>query len=648
MDEKEARNRIGRLASRNSAREAKYIRSYNRYVNNGERRESIWDVDTIPISYVTQAVASNGIQTQINIIRSIIDTIVSKISQANVRPYFLPVNGLWDTIRLCREIQNKFDIWLDEQHAYPKAVQAFRNATIFDYGVVYVNPESDSLTLVKPWEYYLDPDAYNSGTIPECGYRQKHFPLAGLKDKIDNPNIKAMLDDDPFQTMEYTQYWDLYNGQKYEFAGQYLLHDVEKLDYEQYGGLYRRPFVEIYYSKPIRGFWSDSLTDNLYPIQKQIDEIVMRLDVAYRNSIQKLIFVASNPGGVKASMIGNGVEIYGVPPTEVGKMVEVVMPAPVDKGWVDGLEFYINKAYEIAGISQLSAQSKAPANLDSGKALDTMEDIESDRFNTQLQQFTHYLVDIARVKIDCSPKGMEIIKDKKTKTKITWGDARKIKNEYKLQFSAASSLSKNPEEKRNEIEFLKANGILMQEDIPSLYDMPDLDRAHSKSTAAYDHCQKIIYRAVEDDDIDYDESVNINMLFRESIEMKNQLCASDENDEYINRLDKLIEKIYEDMTTVGKSLQPPAPPPPAPVIPPISQSAFDSGQVSGLINVAEAVKSGTLSKEQAAAIITGAYPKIDPAIVSNIITIQSAVPGIPVTKQINPVAQPQGVGGPNA
>ena len=63
----------------------------------------------------------------------------------------------------------------------------------------------------------------------------------------------------------------------------------------------------------------------------------------------------------------------------------------------------IKKAYELEGISEMSAQSKKPADVESGKAMQTLEDIESDRFNVQLQRFTHFLVDVSRLCIDVFP-----------------------------------------------------------------------------------------------------------------------------------------------------------------------------------------------------------------------------------------------------
>jgi hypothetical protein len=72
---------------------------------------------------------------------------------------------------------------------------------------------------------------------------------------------------------------DTKTASKYDFFDTFLLKEPVKLDYEQYNGLYRRPFVEIYYTKPMKGLFSVSLADDLYPIQRQIDEIVKTLSI---------------------------------------------------------------------------------------------------------------------------------------------------------------------------------------------------------------------------------------------------------------------------------------------------------------------------------------------------------------------------------
>ncbi len=613
------------LYSKLSAREGKYVRNMNRYNNNGVRRESIWTMDTAPQAYVTPAMNVSGTQTQLNVCKSGIDTVTSRISQANVRPFFTPVNGSFDTTEACKAAQHFFDLWLDEQHAYPKSVMCFRDAATFDMGVMYVNPLTTSIQRLAPWEYLVDPSEYYHGEVSRAMVWKKYFPLAAIMgwEGIDTSKIKARFENDPFEKGEFVTYYDLYGGEAWLFYEDIQLREPIKLDFEKYGGLYRRPFVEIFYTKPVRGLYGVSLLDDLYPIQKQIDEIVRRMDDATRKSALQWVFIPKG-SEVKASSLENGVSAYNFQPGPDGGAPVVMNPQPMNSQMIQLLQLYIDKAYEISGISQLSAQSKKPSGLDSGKALETMEDIESDRFNTQLQQFSHLLVDTTRVAIDCFPSGQSILPKDIGRGKLTWGNLRKQRDLFTVQFSAASSLSKDPEEKRNEIQFLLDQNIIDNASVKKFYQMPDLEGAYTLATSAEDYVDRIISEAIKNGTMEYAGTVDLMLLKSKALTKLNQLNAADDEQKYIDRLVELLNKILFDIKNVATLSNPQEAPPP----PPPSQSALDAGQMKALSDLAVLVRNG-MPVDSALAIAKVSFPSVDEQLLNAV--IQGAVPPAPAT-----------------
>jgi len=296
------------------------------------------------------------------------------------------------------------------------------------------------------------------------------------------------------------------------------------------------------------------------------------------------------------------------------------------------LELYINKAYEIAGISQLSAQAKKPAGLDSGKALDTMEDIESDRFNTQLQQFTHFLVDTARVAIDCFPKSQAILPKDIGRGKLTWGDLRKQRDLFTVQFSAATSLSKDPEEKRNEIQFLLDQGLIEKGSVSRFYQMPDLEGVYTLATSAEDYVERIISKAIKTGEIEYTGTIDLMLLKNKALSKLNQLNAADDDPVYINRLVDLLGKVLEDIKHVAILSNPQDAPPP----PPPSETALDAGQIKALSELALQVSQG-LPRDSALAVAKISFPAVDEALLNAV--IDGAIPA-PVQMPIQ--SAPQG------
>jgi len=88
--------------------------------------------------------------------------------------------------------------------------------------------------------------------------------------------------------------------------------------------------------------------------------------------------------------------------------------------------------------------------------------------------------------------------------------------------------------------------------------------------------ERIIERTIEKGDIDFVETVPLNMLMKEAVKTVNRLEAVDEDDKIIDRLKALISKVdgLINQTKVA-DLPPPAPAPlPPPVaLPPVAPMA---------------------------------------------------------------------------
>jgi hypothetical protein len=573
----EIRQDIDVLRNLNSYREGKYIRNMNRYNNNGARRENLYDVYNLNAqAYQQPAQGTEGTQTQLNICKSAVDSLCSKMSNSNVRPYFTPVSATFQARQACEQAQIFFDTLVDEKRVYKKSVMSLRDAAIFDVGVVYLDTENMDITRVAPWEYYIDPAEYYHGRVTRCMVEKRHYPLAGLKGRLDNKKLTKALSKDgwftklikqgQYQKSYYTTYFDLYEGFRYEFYGRDLICDPIPLEYEVHGGLYVRPFVEIYFNNPIKGSAGVSLIDDLYPIQRQIDELVRRLDAATRNAIFNIILVR-NGTGLKASDIENGAaKIYTVNGDPDGA-ISVVTPPAINQQFIDLLNFYMEKAFNIVGISQLSAQSKKPADVESGIALQTLEDIESDRWNVLLHNYIHFIMEIAKRCVDVFPPDADILPEEPGRSDVKWSDVKKARRLFQIQFSAASSLSRDPSTKLAQIKELGNMGFIDKEIAASFLDMPDLQKAHTLASSTYEYVQKVIADCMDTGTTDYLETVNLHLLQREALKQLNQIASSNDDQKYIKRMLDLIAQVGKDikaLQTIPSEINTPAPPPPGP------------------------------------------------------------------------------------
>jgi hypothetical protein len=556
------------LTSALQKRFPKWRRNFNRYANNGRRSEDIREQYGNALSYHdTNAGEDTGTVPNINVIRSAIDTHVSKLSEVKVRPFFNPIVGTFKTRKVCRNAQIYFDEFFEDQDVYRKAIQTVRYADVFEVGHLWVDDEDRRIKRLAPWEYYFDAAEFHYGHISRCFIIQKQFPLIALKARLEEWNgahdnsedaLVQRLDLDPAAKVERAIYFDLLEGKKYTFADTRLIGE-DDIEYTI------PPVATLYREEPLKGAFSVAMADDLYTVQAQIDSLCERIHLALELSPANTIWVPEG-SEVKASALSSEIgAVYKyrpVPGAEAGVFVST--PQPIDPSYIKFLEFWIRTGYEMLGISQLSAQAKKPSGINSGVALQTVEDVESERHNPILQSFIRLLMEVAKIAIEVFPKGEDVLPRRRSRAQIKWADIKREHESFSIQFSASSSLSKDPKVKMEQVEKLINMQIINPAMASSILEFPDLEGAYSITSSSYDYCQKIIERAVEKGEFDFYEVVNIQQLFGEAVNTLLRLDANEEDPEVLDRLVNLIVIVKGKLDTVNQTMAPPMPPEPVP------------------------------------------------------------------------------------
>ena len=549
---------------------AKYRRNFNRYTNNGRRVEDIRQMYSNPLSFYAEMGDDTGLTPNENIIREAINTHVSKLSQTKVRPFFNPVVGTWRTRKVCRNAQVFFDEYFEMQRVYIKAQQALKYADIFEFGALWVNEEEHKIEKLAPWEFLYDqPEFHYEQKFSRVAIIRKQYPLIRLVDKLDEaktPDLISALKTSRGAQVEYAIYYDLIDKQRWEFANSKVLKGYPKaIDFEC------SPVVTLFIEEPLKGGYSTSMADNLYTIQAQVDTLCQRIHLALELSPANAIFTPKG-SEIKSSTFSNEVgafyEFMPIPEVRHPPVI-VSTPAPIDPQYREWLQYWKQAAFEQEGISQLSAQAKKPTGLNSGVALQTLEDVESERHNPALVLYIDFLMRVAKTCIEVYPENEDILPKRSGRADITWKDIKQERESYNIQFSASSALSKDPMVKMQQIEKLLAMRIIDQSLASSLLDMPDLEAAYDINAASYDDTQKVIERAAEDGKIDYFEVINLQQLFAQTANTLLRLDAHDEKPEILANLVKLLDKVKSDMNAVTAATTPS----PQPVVGPGDQPA---------------------------------------------------------------------------
>lgn len=532
------REYISTLSSRIEGKLDFYSYKLARYINRADVDLRNYDYQyyySTPLSLLQDGDLLRAPST--NVIKSVIDSLVSKLSNNKVRPFFAPVDGTFKTKKVIRQAQQFFDIYYDKINLNNIISETFKDACIFDIGYILINP------------FTFEVERVPSYCIEELNVNGEN--KVALIKWIHQPSLAL----DKYGVSTSRQYVNIEMLIKENEATLYV--DEKKVKTVTTSGY---PIVNVYYNEPINNGKTVSIVDELEGIQTQIDLINSKIAATSQLTPANLVFI-DEQSGLKASDVNNkDCQIYpvGIQPGNTANPVNVVTPVPFDPSWSAMLDFYINKAYDMIGISQLSAQSRKPSGLDSGVALQTMEDIESDRFEVQVNHFINAYIDVTRKLIEIIPEDVEILPADKYQSTMTWATLKEQNNLYKVQYSAATSLSKDPAERAKQIIQMSQIGLITPSKAAELMDMPDLTDAYTDAESAEMAVAAVINNAVEYDLYDVPDYISLASLSREITLEQNQLFISmsagkdnSEVAESLRRLNKLDVIVADKMVQLG-------------------------------------------------------------------------------------------------
>lgn len=525
--------RINDLLSNNSVKYTKYQNNYMLY-----NQCPVADLKAripFPVGFYDDVYSEDSTVPKLNIIKSAIDAVVSKIATAHCRPFVNTVNGSFKTIQICKQLQVFFDYFFEEKKIPSKVVEALRDSCIFDSGYVYIDEDSGDVKNLPPWNVYtrqVEKNDFKSVYIefPNCStdsLKESDYELLTKEEK-----------DELYITIGY--FYDSKTKTKAILVNRNI-REIKETDFDVV------PVIAIRYTAPVVGTNTLSISDVLRGIQIEVDELMKRIsDASVLNPA--LTFFIPNASNIKVGQLNNrvgNIVQYNAPVND--RPVEVATPDFISNQYVALLDNLIEKAYNMVGISQLSAQGKKPAGLDSGVALATQADIESDRFQVLLDQYIQMFVDIAKLSVRIFSKNKDIIKPSRYSLRVTWGEVEKEFYKMRIQFSCADSLSKDPSEKLKQLQTLAQAGIIPSTQIASLLELPDINRGYSAANNGFNATMTLIDACIYEDKYDIPDYIPFQMIYEQIVNMQLSLKAAeggtDSNEEDIAKLKKLFEAV---------------------------------------------------------------------------------------------------------
>ena len=462
-------------------------------------------VGLAPYSFSTSALPSlPDNRVKVNIVSSMADTVSAKISKMKPRITFLTSGGDFSSQENAKKL-NKFTLGVFYKNDVYKLHQsAFRDSTVFDIGALkhYIDGNEIKTERVLATELYVDDIDAMYGD-PKSLYQVKYIHKDVLKKLYPKKIAIIGMSTNSFGNQDTSneslkdyavviESWHL-DGD----SGRHVISlDKGCLIDEDYTRNYF-PFTFLRWSNRMTGFWGQSLAERLTGNQIEINKMLRIIQKSFHLGSAFKVFLEHGSRVSKDHLnndIGTIVHYTGAKP-------EYYTPQVIHPEYFRHLEFLITSSYEEAGISQLSAGSRIPGGLESGKAIREYNDVETERFALVSQSYESSFMDTTRQYIDLvkqmSDDGIDYevsAQSKRFIEKIKWSDIDVTDNEFIMQMFPVSMLPHTPAGRLAFVQELISANFIPQEYGLKLLDFPDLEGFANLATAAIDD----LMRALED------------------------------------------------------------------------------------------------------------------------------------------------------
>lgn len=448
-----------------------------------------------------------------NLIQSVTDTLVSRISQSRPQPVFLTDNADYKQRTLAKKLNNFIQGEFYQTKAYELATTALRDCLVEGTGVLHTYQTADNkigLERVLLTELFIDPNEAMYGE-PRQLYRMKlvdrqvlidNFPK--FKDKIlaaakGTPDNSADASKSVSDLVVCVEGWHLRSGKTAKDGRHMLSISTGYLIDEEYKKD-RFPFSFMHYAPRMLGFWAQGVAEQLMGTQLELNSILFTISRAIKLVGVPIVFVEDGSKTPSASFnnnIGNIVKYRGVKPSyEVPQCNAPELYAERDK--------LIQYGYQQSGVSALQAGSQKPQGLDSGEAIRTYDDISTDRFASLSRRYDNFFIDLAYQIIDLAKDiaietgSYQTIYPNKNGTKeIDLPKAALTDDPFIIQCFTQSSLPKDPAGRLQKVTEMVQAGMVTLQEGRRLLDYPDLEQVEKLANAGEERILQILDDIIE-------------------------------------------------------------------------------------------------------------------------------------------------------
>lgn len=459
--------------------------------------EDFYEMKNVPKYVVTDVnTSSRGYYTSYNLIRSIINTMQSRIGAKTPKPMFLTDNANYETQKKTKMNDKIVNYHFKHGKIYEACKQAFKLANVCNLGAVKVLYDQKKRTFkyepVHPLKIFVSSpkhglsyrdEIFQEYYIPKStiiGMYPKHKDAILQSEKVSYTPHQYSIEDD------YTKERGVHVVEAWKANKKHCIFipDVEGLILLEEDWNYDFiPFAFYRWETNTEGFFGQGLAEELTPIQQRVNYITRKIINSIDLVAGAKIFISGNIENHNRKLTNQIGAIYRYsgeqPPFES-------MFQGVPESYFKHLQDTIDLAFKQSGLSELTVQTRKPAGLNSGKALITYQDIETQRFASASRDYSKMFIELAEITYEIGVKNNAPM-------------FSKISDKEKpyIDIYPTNMLSDHPSGRYDDLEKLINMGVVPAGQVTQLLNFPDLKSFETSESATIKATREILHKIVD-------------------------------------------------------------------------------------------------------------------------------------------------------
>jgi hypothetical protein len=516
-----------------------------------------------------------------NVCYSCTDTLVSMVSQNRPLPTFLTDGGNYKEQKMAEEANQFLQGEFHRIKAYQLGVSAAKDSCVLGDGFVKVYPdfttgkvgtervlETELLTDFND-SYYGNPRQLIHQKLVDRSVMLAYFPkkekeiTAAQHGNVDATPRSTETVSDQFIVAEA---WHLPSSPDAK-DGRHVIACAGGIILDESWTRDEFPFVRLGYNPNMVGWFSQGLLEILMPTQMEIYRNLIVASQAielmgvpriYMDRMSKIVETSFN------NRIGTIIKGSGAPP----QFLNATSNAPEIYQWIQWL---IENAYQMSGISSMSAQAKKSPGLNSGEAIREANDLQSARFANFERRYQDMYIDLGYHMIECAKeiadktgKYTTVYPGKDGLREVDFKSIGKLDDNFIIQCFAQNSLPKDPEGRQAKLSEMLAAGEITTQEFRRLSDLPDLKQSDRLAAALEERILHALDHIVENGEKGFDR-IAPDAFILDPTDLATTLCVNYINLYATKGLEEDKMQTLRDWFTQVQLLKAKAAPPPAPV-----------------------------------------------------------------------------------